>query len=328
MPPFLLLFFFFATSAGGTSLSEYSTMGRDKRKKKVPTHDDDSSNDEIHHPSESVQLENGEHEGSEERENNGGGKIGDATTTSQTEESNIESQEPKSCLKKKEYKGNKIRRQAGGEGEGGKKKGKLHSESVGDGGTSGQEESEKVGTDREDELIVVREYPVEVLYCPVCTFPAEMCEFSGMLEKCRPWLLEHAAELADAEEKGRKRRILTEKGRLEKLLEGGAGPKHVITRNVIVELEEQSNKRTIVTGMDLFGFNLKDLSREWRKMFSAGVGVRKGEEMHEQSRLEIQGNVMAQLGKLFESKYNIPKESVLKVVKESGSKKKTVNFYE
>lgn len=302
-------------------------MGRDKRKKKVvATHDDDSSNDEVHHSSEPAELDNGVNVVSEECEQRGGGNADDATITSETEESNVESQEQSSSLKKKEYKGNKLRRKAGGEG--GKTKGKLHSESVGDSGPSGQGELERVGTDGEDELIVTREYPVEVLYCPICTFPAEMCEFSGMLEKCRPWLLEHAAELADAEEKGRKRRILTEKGRLEKLLEGGAGPKHVITRNVIVELEEQSNKRTIVTGMDLFGFNLKDLSREWRKMFSAGVGVRKGEEVHEQSRLEIQGNVMAQLGKLFESKYNIPKECVLKIVKESGSKKKTVNFYE
>lgn len=37
-------------------------------------------------------------------------------------------------------------------------------------------------------MVITRQPPVQVLYCPICTFPAEMCEFSGMYEKCRPWL--------------------------------------------------------------------------------------------------------------------------------------------
>lgn len=35
-------------------------------------------------------------------------------------------------------------------------------------------------------MVITRQPPVQVLYCPICTFPAEMCEFSGMYEKCRP----------------------------------------------------------------------------------------------------------------------------------------------
>lgn len=232
--------------------------------------------------------------------------------------------------KKKEYKGNKLSRQQGKKG----KKGDEEEEKGNE--TSSKQKTEKDGDDahgnddEDDELVVTREYPVEVLYCPVCSFPAEMCEFSGMMEKCRPWLQEHAAELATAEEKGRKRRILTEQGRLEKLLEGGAGRKHVITRSVVVEVDDHDRKRqlTIVTGMDLFGFNLKDLSREWRKQFSAGAGVREAEEKHEQSRVEVQGNVAAQLGKLFQTKYKIPEECVFRIVKDADKKKRKVNFYD
>lgn len=232
--------------------------------------------------------------------------------------------------KKKEYKGNKLSRQQGKKG---KKGGALDTEDGADAGSSSKKQVKESG-DEDDvddaELIVTREYPVEVLYCPICSFPAEMCEFSGMMEKCRPWLQEHAAELATAEEKGRKRRILTEQGRLEKLLEGGAGRKHVITRSVVVEVDDHDRKRqlTIVTGMDLFGFNLKDLSREWRKQFSAGAGVREAEEKHEQSRVEVQGNVATQLGKMFQTKYKIPPECVFRIVKDADKKKRKVNFYD
>lgn len=311
-------------------------MGRNKKKKNVPSANVDSSGEDVEYElvcaAVGMELNSGSNrDGFEERkdaENEDTGLpalfreiIDDDTKKSKDDDDdhNKNDEEDKVVHKKKEYRGNKVLRQNGAVGGKKKNKGKNDEEISGENG-NGEAGNEK--------LVILREYPVEVLYCPVCSFPAEMCEFSGMIEKCRPWLLEHAADLADAEEKGRKRRILTEQGRLQKLLEGGAGPKHIITRNVIVELEEQMTKRTIVTGMDLFGFNLKDLSREWRKLFSAGVGVRKGEQPHEQSRLEIQGNVVERLKAMLASNYSIPKECVLKVVKEAGSKKKTTeNMY-
>nr|DAD44409.1 TPA_asm: hypothetical protein HUJ06_002639 [Nelumbo nucifera] len=36
---------------------------------------------------------------------------------------------------------------------------------------------------------------VRVLYCPVCSLPAEYCEFGPDFEKCKPWLIENAPEL-------------------------------------------------------------------------------------------------------------------------------------
>ncbi|TPP40661.1 Translation initiation factor SUI1 family protein [Leishmania donovani] len=155
------------------------------------------------------------------------------------------------------------------------------------------------------------ERAVEVLYCPICTFPAEMCEFSGIVEKCRPWLLEYAADLADAEERGRKRRILTEKDRLEAMLEG-RGVKKALERIVVLEVEKRTGRRMItsVFGMDLFGFNLKDVSRDWRKRFSCGAGVRAAEEGKHQDCIDIQGNVVDQLADMLITKYRIPKESV------------------
>lgn len=37
--------------------------------------------------------------------------------------------------------------------------------------------------------------PVRVLYCPVCSLPAEYCEFGPDFEKCKPWLIQNAPDL-------------------------------------------------------------------------------------------------------------------------------------
>lgn len=167
------------------------------------------------------------------------------------------------------------------------------------------------GSDNEGEIEVTRQRAVEALYCPICTFPAEMCDFSGMMDKCRPWLLEHAAELANAEDRGRRRRILTEKERLEAMMEG-RGIKKALERIILLDVEKRTGHRMItsVYGMDLFGFNLKDLSRDWRKSFACGAGVRAPEEGKHQDCVDIQGSVADQLAELLVKKYSIPKDAI------------------
>lgn len=184
----------------------------------------------------------------------------------------------------------------------------------------GQRENNAEGSDDNDddgydgeELVVTRQEPVEVLYCPICTFPAEMCEFSGMMEKCRPWLQEHAKELADAEERGRKRRPLTEKERLEAKLEG-RGVKTALQRIVVIETEKGGKfTSTSVVGMDLFGHNLTDLSRDWRKAFACGASVRSAGEGEHQDAICLQGSVESRVADVLLNKYKIPKEALFVV---------------
>ncbi|ORC91836.1 uncharacterized protein TM35_000054320 [Trypanosoma theileri] len=232
--------------------------------------------------------------------------------------------------KKKVYHGNKLKRNAGGKGketqehpsaspqerkeEGGKSSGvELGA------GTESVDEDAALQEEKDEEA-ALQHGPVDVLYCPICTFPAEMCEFSGMYEQCRPWLLEHAKELAEAEERGRKRRALTEKERLERLVQG-RGTKKAIERIVLIEVSQRKGRKmtTSVKGMDLFGFNLKDLSREWKKSFSCGAGVTTSEES-KQNSVDIQGNVAAQLIELLPERYNIPKDAIYQM--EDKKKKK------
>ncbi|EXB38849.1 hypothetical protein L484_027283 [Morus notabilis] len=37
--------------------------------------------------------------------------------------------------------------------------------------------------------------PFRVLYCAVCSLPAEYCEFGPDFEKCKPWLIQNAPDL-------------------------------------------------------------------------------------------------------------------------------------
>ncbi|KAH9586457.1 SUI1 domain [Trypanosoma melophagium] len=242
-------------------------------------------------------------------------------------ESSVEEEKKK---KKKVYHGNKLKRNAGGKGKDTQENSSALQQQGKEGG--GKKSGAELGTgtvaadvdaslqEAKDEEAALPHGPVDVLYCPICTFPAEMCEFSGMYEQCRPWLLEHAKELAEAEERGRKRRVLTEKERLERLVQG-RGTKKAIERIVLIEVSQRKGRKmtTSVKGMDLFGFNLKDLSREWKKAFSCGAGVTTSEES-KQNSVDIQGNVAAQLIELLPVRYNIPKDAIYQM--EDKKKKK------
>lgn len=231
------------------------------------------------------------------------------------------SEEP--VAKKKVYHGNKLSRN---NASGKSKKGRQTNTSPATAPAQASGLLDATGKDAEDQeidgaasptsldsAVVPRKEVVEVLYCPICTFPAEMCEYSGMYEQCRPWLLEHAKELAEAEERGRKRRALTERERLERLVQG-RGTKKAIERIVTIEVSQRKGRKmtTSVRGLDLFGLNLVDFSRDCKKMFSCGAGVKSSEEL-KQNSIDIQGNVAVQLIELLPVRYSIPKDAIYQI---------------
>lgn len=161
-------------------------------------------------------------------------------------------------------------------------------------------------SDDDDDVTITRRRPIAVAYCPTCTFPAEMCEYSGVFEKCKPWLkeqldAEEAALLDDAEEKGRKRRILTEQEKVDRIL-AGTGKKKVDQAVVLDRKTIRGKKKvTTVAGLDLFGVNLTDASRDFKKTFSCGAGV--VEEVGVLPMIEVQGDVVNQLIELLPKRY-------------------------
>ncbi|CCW63443.1 unnamed protein product [Phytomonas sp. EM1] len=260
---------------------------------------------------------------------NGAEAEGTADSNLDDDKQNSEDAENLKLVKKKEYKGNKLNKiqgkkqkeakQLSGANDGSSKR--VVNNPGFDGNQSDREDSIENGKDATEPA---HKAPIEVLYCPFCTFPAEMCEFGGMMDKCRPWLLEHAPEFADADNLGRKRRILTEKEHIEAMI-AGKGIKKALERRVVLEVGKRAGARktTTITGMDLFGFNLKDLSKEWRKTFSCGVGVREAAEGAYQDCIDIQGDILTKLVDILLNKYQIPKEAIYHIVN-----KKNVRYFD
>ncbi|KAJ4958180.1 hypothetical protein NE237_025291 [Protea cynaroides] len=162
--------------------------------------------------------------------------------------------------------------------------------------------------------------PVRVMYCPVCSLPAEYCEFGPNFEKCKPWLIENASELypdllKEANEKeankvseklqsvgissagadgsapaAAPRGTSTSKPEEVKRLPGGKIKKKE-KQEVVIEKVVRNKRKcvTIVKGLDLFGVKLSDASKKLGKKFATGASVVKGPTEKEQ--IDVQGDI-------------------------------------
>ncbi|KAB2618362.1 translation machinery-associated protein 22-like [Pyrus ussuriensis x Pyrus communis] len=131
-------------------------------------------------------------------------------------------------------------------------------------------------------------HPVRVLYCAVCSLPAEYCEFGPDFEKCKPWLIQNAPALypdlvkeANAKETDKVANQLQSTGISSGGGDGAASsaPKEEVKRlpgGKIKKKEKQEvtiekvtrNKRkciTTVKGLELLVSNLVTLQRNWVK---------------------------------------------------------------
>ncbi|PQP95522.1 translation machinery-associated protein 22 [Prunus yedoensis var. nudiflora] len=154
--------------------------------------------------------------------------------------------------------------------------------------------------------------PVRVLYCAVCSLPAEYCEFGPDFEKCKPWLIQNAHDLypdlvkeANAKEADKVANQLQSTG----ISSGGDGaassaPKQEEVKRLpggkIKKKERQEvtiekmtrNKRkciTTVKGLELFGVKLSDASKKLGKKFATGASVVKGPT--EKDQIDVQGDI-------------------------------------
>ncbi|KAK8975763.1 hypothetical protein V6N11_057603 [Hibiscus sabdariffa] len=144
--------------------------------------------------------------------------------------------------------------------------------------------------------------PVKVLYCTICSLPAEYCEFGPDFEKCKPWLINNAPELyphllKEANEKeaekvseqlqsigvsssadgaassARPGNTSSSKQEDVKRLPGGKIKKKE-KQEVVIEKVVRNRRKciTIVKGLDLFGIKLSDASKKLGKKFATGAG--------------------------------------------------------
>eukprot|EP00249_Psilotum_nudum_P000880 c13046_g1_i1 orf=394-969(-) len=181
--------------------------------------------------------------------------------------------------------------------------------------------------------------PVKVLYCSVCSFPAEYCEFGPDFEKCKPWLLKNAPELypellKEAAEKtteqldgldisGDKKEYITgssseSKKEEFKTLPGGKVKKKEKPEVVIEKVVRNKRKCvTIVKGLDMFGIKLTDASKKFGKKFASGASVVKG--VTDKEQIDVQGDIMYDIVEFItETWKNVPEESIFFI--EDGKK--------
>ncbi|KAK8509209.1 hypothetical protein V6N13_062264 [Hibiscus sabdariffa] len=161
--------------------------------------------------------------------------------------------------------------------------------------------------------------PVKVLYCTICSLPAEYCEFGPDFEKCKPWLIKNAPDLypnllKEANEKEAEKvseqlqsagisssadgaassaqpgNTSSSKQEEVKRLPGGKIKKKE-KQEVVIEKVVRNRRKciTIVKGLDLFGIKLSDASKKLGKKFATGASVVKGPTEKEQ--IDVQGDI-------------------------------------
>ncbi|XP_058069057.1 translation machinery-associated protein 22 [Magnolia sinica] len=160
--------------------------------------------------------------------------------------------------------------------------------------------------------------PVRVLYCPVCSLPAEYCEFGPDFEKCKPWLIQNAPDLyPDLIKEANDREAAKAAEQLQSVGISGSGDgaaaatsggtstikqeevkrlpggkiKKKEKQEVVIEKVVRNKRKcvTIVKGLELFGVKLSEASKKLGKKFATGASVVKGPTEKEQ--IDVQGDI-------------------------------------
>ncbi|PON46780.1 Density-regulated protein DRP [Parasponia andersonii] len=155
--------------------------------------------------------------------------------------------------------------------------------------------------------------PVRVLYCGVCSLPAEYCEFGPDFEKCKPWLIQNAPDLYPdilKESYAKEADKVTEQLQSTAISTGGgdgaassASKPEEVKRlpggkikkkeklEVVIEKVTRNKRKCITTvkGLELFGVKLSDASKKLGKKFATGASVVKG--LTEKEQIDVQGDI-------------------------------------
>ncbi|THH10510.1 hypothetical protein EW145_g1267 [Phellinidium pouzarii] len=148
--------------------------------------------------------------------------------------------------------------------------------------------------------------PLQILYCAVCTFPPEYCEFGTSLTRCKEWLQAEHPDLYDRyySDEALQAKIgtlsLEAQSKLEKEVAkaeakaeakaGAARKKQMESRVTIKRIERNKRKHvTSVQGLEAFGVDLKKAAKFFGKRFATGASVTKNVQGFDE--IVIQGDV-------------------------------------
>ncbi|KAH3899033.1 probable Translation machinery-associated protein 22 [Saccharomycodes ludwigii] len=128
-----------------------------------------------------------------------------------------------------------------------------------------------------------------VVYCDICTFPPEYCEFSGKIKRCKVWLQENHPDLYTklyGEEGSAGTSTATTENKLEKSLrkleikqenrDQRELAKKMGSKVVIKRLERTKRKCVVaISGLEVFEIDMKKLSKTFASKFATGCSVSK-----------------------------------------------------
>ncbi|KAI0638603.1 translation initiation factor SUI1 [Trametes polyzona] len=181
--------------------------------------------------------------------------------------------------------------------------------------------------------------PVEVLYCQVCSFPVEYCEFGSSLTRCKEWLQKTDQALYDRfySEEALQAKIGTLSLEAQEKLEKDTAKKEakaeakaetalkkkMASQVTIKRIERNKRKHvTAIHGLENFDVDLKKAAKFFAQKFATGASVTKNPQGLDE--IVVQGDVSGEIVEMIEDGVGllkgVPKENVVEV--EEKSKKK------
>lgn len=164
--------------------------------------------------------------------------------------------------------------------------------------------------------------PVQVLYCEVCTFPPEYCEFGSHITKCKAWLAEEHPDLyekyysEDALSKKAGALSLEAQSKLEEdtakkerkaEAKADAEAKKKMASRVTIKRIERNKKKYVTTvhGLEAFGIDLKKAAKQLAAKFATGASVSKNAQGLDE--IVVQGDVTDDIVELLEGNVGVLK---------------------
>jgi len=165
------------------------------------------------------------------------------------------------------------------------------------------------------------QYPVTVVYCGICGYPPEYCEFGSAdtYAKCKVWIVENAPEVLP----GLKKEDVAQDAKLAtqekvQMLPGGKVKKTELPSVIISHVARTKRKWvTIVTGISGFGIDPNQACKIFRNKFACGASVSRDKK----DEIVIQGDVKDEIFQVMMGAYKDKiKPADVFYLQEDGSK--------
>ncbi|KAI0832842.1 translation initiation factor SUI1, partial [Trametes gibbosa] len=174
--------------------------------------------------------------------------------------------------------------------------------------------------------------PVEVLYCQVCSFPVEYCEFGSSFTRCKEWLQKTDEALYDRfySEEALQAKIGTLSLEAQEKLEKDTAKKEakaeakaetalkkkMASQVTIKRIERNKRKHvTAILGLENFDVDLKKAAKFFAQKFATGASVTKN--LQGQDEIVVQGDVSGEIVEMIEDGVGllkgVPKDNVIEV---------------